>query len=153
MLKLVREFELNLNSKASEDVLMRLYRTMEIYVHTLPCGCGHPTSDKEDFGIVGAVHPTLSESLGSTKSSRTNTLDEKRHKKILHNLETLKGWITSEIELDGTKQSEIVKQLYKIPRSLKRLAMDVNNFLIKINLFFIYLDSTIITGCIFMDDM
>lgn len=126
MLKLVREFELSLNSKASEDVLMRLYRTMEIYVHTLPCGCGHPTSDKENFGILGVVHPTLSESLSSSKYFQMNTLDEKRHKKIIHNLETLKGWITSEIDFDETKQSEIVKQLHKIPRALKRLANDVN---------------------------
>jgi len=126
MLKLIREFELNLNSKASDDILMRLYRTMEVYVHTLPCGCGHPTSDEEDFGILGIVHPTLSESLKATKSVRMNTLDEKRQKKILHNLETLKGWITTDIQFDETNQSEIVKQLHKIPRALKQLANDVN---------------------------
>jgi hypothetical protein len=127
VLKLIRELELQINAKASDDDLLRLYRTIELYVHTLPCGCGQPSKDKDNFGIVGVVHPTLSESLSSGSNYQMNTLDEKRNKKIIHNLETLKGWVTSEIDFDETKRADVIKQLHKIPQALKRLAMNVNN--------------------------
>ena len=121
-MKLIRDLEIQLNKKSAEDVLLQFYRKIEHYVHTIPCGCGQSTND----GLAGAVHLSLSELLLTPRwSIRTNPLDEKRHKKIVHNLETIKGWITSEIQFDQIDQVELIKQLNKIPRTLQQLALDV----------------------------
>ncbi|CAF4563953.1 unnamed protein product [Rotaria sp. Silwood2] len=126
MFKLIREFEFNINSKASDDILMQQYKKIEEYLHTLPCGCGQQKTNATNFGITGGVHATLSEVLNfSMPSLRMNSLDEKRRKKIFHNLESLKGWITKDIDFDETKRFEIVKVLYKIARALRQLAFDV----------------------------
>jgi len=122
-LKLIREFELNINSKVSNDIIIELYRKMEQYIYTLPCGCGEEASN---HGVTGLVHPTLPELLNAPRfTARMNKLDEKRQKKILHNLESLKGWISKDIDFDEEKQFETVKQLHKIARALKQLAIDV----------------------------
>jgi len=99
---------------------------MEHYIHTLPCGCGDQNVHDEGLGISGVVHSTLPELLNSPKfTARMNTLDEKRQKKIAHNLESLKAWISKDIEFDEEKKFETVKQLTKIARALKQLAFDV----------------------------
>ena len=75
-------------------------------------------------GVSGStIHSTLPDLLNTPRwSIRMNSLDEKRHKKIVHNLETIKGWITSDIQSDRV---ELLKQLNKIPRTLQQLAQDV----------------------------
>ncbi|CAF3351971.1 unnamed protein product [Rotaria sp. Silwood1] len=127
MFKLIREFEFNINSKLSDEILIEQYRKMEEYVHTLPCGCGQQkTTTNNNFNITGGVHATLSEVLNfSLPNLRMNSLDEKRRKKILHNLELLKSWITKDVDFDETKRFEIIKKLYKIARALRRMAFDV----------------------------
>ncbi|CAF3717062.1 unnamed protein product [Rotaria sordida] len=126
MFKLIREFESNINSQISNEILMQQYRKMEEYVHTLPCGCGQKKPAVNNFGITGGVHATLSEVLNFSLSNlQMNALDEKRRKKIFHNLESLKNWITKDVDFDETKRFEIVKQLYKIARALRQLAFDV----------------------------
>ncbi|CAF1117580.1 unnamed protein product [Adineta ricciae] len=113
---LIREFELNINSKVSSDVLLENYQQMEQYIYTLPCGCNaHDT-----------VHSTLYELLTYPKLNlRMNNLDEKRRKKILHGLESLKTWITKEVDFKEQKIYETIKQLRKISRALRQLAIDV----------------------------
>ena len=116
-----------MHKNSSQDVLLQIYRQIEHYVHTFPCGCGELTTLSEDnYGRIGLVHPTLSEVLKAPKLTlRMNALDEKRQKKIAHNLESLKGWITSEIQFDQIDRVELIKQLMKIPRALQQLAVDV----------------------------
>ncbi|CAF1244784.1 unnamed protein product [Rotaria sordida] len=125
MLKLIREFESNVNSKVSNDILLQQYRKMEEYIHTLPCGCSQMKSTDNNLDIMGLVHATLSETLNFPKTNlRMNILDEKRRKKILHNLESLKIWISKEVDFDESKLYETVKELYKIARALRQLAID-----------------------------
>jgi hypothetical protein len=100
---------------------------MEQYIYELPCGCGQTKCKQNDVDTMGLVHPNLSEALDLIKpNTRMNVLDQKRRKKISHNLESLKGWISTNIEFDENKRFEIVKELYKISRALKQLAVDVN---------------------------
>jgi hypothetical protein len=102
------------------------YRKLEHYVHTLPCGCGGQILDNENFSTTPVVHPTLWEILNSTYGNfKMNQLDSKRRKKILNNIEALKGWISKEIDFDETKRYEIVKELNKIARSFRQMAIDV----------------------------
>jgi hypothetical protein len=102
---------------------------MEEYIHTLPCGCEELRSINDEHGLMNVVHLTLSDFLSSPKlNTRMNALDEKRRKKILYYLEALKNWISTEVDFDEAKRYEIVKELHKIARALKQLAIDVNNF-------------------------
>jgi len=104
---------------------MSAYHKIEHYVHTLPCGCGKQTSSNETFGLTPVVHPTLSEYLNTSQPNiKMNSLDLKRRKKLLHNLDSLKGWISKEIDFDEAKRFEIVKQLTKIARSFRQMATD-----------------------------
>ncbi|UJR24822.1 hypothetical protein I4U23_006197 [Adineta vaga] len=116
MSNLIREFELNMNSKVSLEILLENCRKMEEYIYTLPCECHtHNT-----------IHSTLYELLSSPKlNSRMNSLDEKRRMKILHSLESLKTWISKEIDFQETKFYEALKQLRKISRTLRQLANDI----------------------------
>jgi len=99
---------------------------MEEYVHSLPCGCGDQNVNDESLGVSGVVHSTLPELLSTPRfTARMNTLDEKRQKKVAHNLESLKAWISKDIEFDEEKKFETVKQLNKIARAFKQLAFDV----------------------------
>lgn len=131
-LKLIRQLETHLNKNSEDNILSQIYRQIEHYVHTFPCGCGELTTfNEENYGVIGVVHPTLIEILKASKLTlRTNSLDEKRQKKILHNLESLKGWITSDIQFDEINRLELIQQLMKIPRALQQLAVDVNRFFI-----------------------
>ena len=52
----------------------------------------------------------------------------KRRKKLLHNIESIKSWISKDIDFDETKRYEIVKQLNKIARAFKQMAIDVYLF-------------------------
>jgi hypothetical protein len=111
---------------------MNEYKKIEHYVHTLPCGCAGQMLDNENFRTTPIVHPTLWEILNSTHGNiKMNQLDYKRRKKILNNIEALKGWISKEIDFDEPKQYEIVKELNKIARSFRQMAIDVKklNFL------------------------
>jgi predicted DNA-binding antitoxin AbrB/MazE fold protein len=75
---------------------------------------------------MGVVHSTLFESLNIPHiNGRMNILDEKRRKKVLHNLESIKSWISKEVDFDEGKRYEIVKELNKISRALRQLAIDV----------------------------
>lgn len=108
---------------------MTEYHKIEHYVHTLPCGCGKQSSSNENFGLTPVVHPTLSEYLNTTQSNiKMNSLDYKRRKKLLHNIDSLKGWISKEVDFDETKRFEIVKQLTKIARAFRQMAIDVKYF-------------------------
>jgi hypothetical protein len=57
---------------------------------------------------------------------KMNTLDVKRRKKLLNNVQSVKGWISKEVDYDETKRFEIVKELNKIARAFRQMAMDVN---------------------------
>ncbi len=96
-------------------------------MHDLPCGCGEKNAaTAESLGVSGAVHPSLSELLNAPRFSlRMNTLDEKRQKKIINNLESLSACISRDIEFNEEKKYEIIKQLHKIARALRQLAVDV----------------------------
>ena len=116
-----------MNSKVSNEVLMNEYRKIEHYIHTLPCGCGETVSNTENSDSTPTVHPNLYEVLDSTSpTSKMNLLDTKRQKKIRHNLESIKGWISRGIDLDETKQIEIIKELNKIARAFRQMAIDVS---------------------------
>jgi hypothetical protein len=117
-----------MGSKASPEVLTNQYRAMEHYLHTLPCGCAERASASSDqVGATPTVHPTIYELLRSTSPGvKLNKLDVKRRKKLLHNIESLKSWISKEIDFDESRQHEIVKELQKIARSLRQMASDVS---------------------------
>ncbi|CAF2056570.1 unnamed protein product [Rotaria magnacalcarata] len=126
MLKLIRDFEFNVNSKVSDEILIQKYQKLEEYIHTLPCGCNELKPTSNNLGVTETVHPSLSEVLTFSKSNnRMNTLDEKRRTRILHNLESLKIWISKACDFDEVKRYEIVKELYKIARTLRQLSIDV----------------------------
>jgi hypothetical protein len=106
---------------------MSEYQKMENYVDTLPCGCGGRTLDDGNLSTSILVHPTLWESLNANSSNIImNQLDHKRRKKLVHDLNTFKGWISKQMDFDETKRYEIVKQLNKIARSFRQMAIDVN---------------------------
>ena len=106
---------------------MKEYRKIEHYVHTLPCGCAEKTNDHENSCITSVVHPTLYELLDSPSPNiKMNHLDIKRYKKILNNLQSIKAWVSKEINFDESKRYEIVKELNKIARAFRQMATDVN---------------------------
>jgi hypothetical protein len=106
---------------------MSEYQKMEQYVDILPCGCGGNKSDNEELSAKPLVHPTLRELLDASPSNiKMNHLDYKRRKKLLHNVEALKGWISKQMDFDETKRYQIVKELNKIARAFKQMAIDVN---------------------------
>ncbi len=118
---------MKINSKVSSEVLMREYQKMENYVDILPCGCGENKLDDGELANKPLVHPTLRELLDANPSNiKMNHLDYKRRKKLLHNVEALKGWISKQMDFDETKRYQIVKELNKIARSFKQMAIDVN---------------------------
>ena len=128
-MKLIRQFEILFNQNCSNEILVQFYRRIEQYVHTFPCGCGQSTNDEGNFASMGSVHPPLSEMLTTPKwMIRMNSLDEKRQKKIVHHLETLKGWITSDVQLNRT---EVLQQLNQIARTLQQLAVDVRKIYLR----------------------
>lgn len=124
---MIRDFEFVLNSNVSNEILIQEYRKMEEYMSILPCGCADAKSNNDDLGISCVIHGTLVEILSFSKPNlRMNSLDEKRRKKVLHNLESLKSWISKDVDFDESKRYEIVKELNKIARALRQLAFDVN---------------------------
>ena len=124
----IRQFECQVNSKASSDVLAKAYRDMEHYLHTMSCGCEEQLSGKESFGNRPIIHPSIFELLQSNPTSvKLNVLDTKRRKKLLHHLESLKSWISKEIDFDESKSYETIKELKKIARALRQMATDVNS--------------------------
>lgn len=147
-----------MNSKMTDEFLIQDYRKMEEYIYTLPCGCNELISTETNYGVTNTIHPTLFEILALSKpNNRMNTLDEKRRKRVLHNLELLKSWISMICNFNETKRYEIVKELYKIARALRQLSIDVNK---KIFVYFIFVvkfgflkGTAIITRRIFMDDL
>ncbi|CAF4888115.1 unnamed protein product, partial [Rotaria sp. Silwood1] len=121
----IREFELKINSKASNEILIEEYRKIENYVHTLPCGCAEHMKNSENLGTIPVVHPNLYELLNSTSPTiKMNQLDIKRYKKILHNIESIKTWISKEVDFDESKRYEIVKDLNNIARAFQQMATD-----------------------------
>ncbi len=109
------------------------YRKIENYLDTLPCGCGEPMLDNKTSDASPMVHPSLYEILDSNPGSlKMNTLDIKRRQKILHNIESLKGWLSKDFDFEESKRYEIVKGLHKIARSFRQMAVDVNIKLIKL---------------------
>lgn len=105
---------------------MNEYQKIEHYIHTLPCGCAGEELDG-NFLTTPVVHPTLWEFLEHPIANfKINQLDYKRRKKILNNLQALKGWISKEIDFDQTDQPEIIKELNKTARSFRQMAIDVN---------------------------
>ncbi|CAF4767027.1 unnamed protein product [Rotaria sp. Silwood1] len=125
LFKKIRDFELKINSKVSNEILMEDYRKMEQYIDTLPCGCAEHMKDSETLGSVPAVHPNLYELLNSTMPTiKMNQLDTKRHKKLLLNLESIKSWISKEVDFDESKRYEIVKELNKIAITFRQMATD-----------------------------
>ena len=108
---------------------MNEYQKIEHYIHTLPCGCAGEELDNGNFLTTPVVHPTLWELLEHPLGNfKINQLDFKRRKKILNNLQSLKGWISKEIDFDHTDQYEIIKELNKTARSFRQMAIDVNYF-------------------------
>jgi hypothetical protein len=117
-----------IDSNASEEVLMDFYKKMETYMQQLPCGCAEHAASEGSLGMSGAVHATLYEVLRSNPGNiKLNTLDEKRRKKILVNIESLNSWISNNTEFNESKQHDIVKELQKISRSLRQMATDVRH--------------------------
>ena len=134
---------------------------MENYLHRLPCECAMKEMRQNQYCIT-SIHSTLSEYLNVPQHNlRMNHLDEKRRKKILVHLESLKDWISKEIDFDESKCYETIKELNKIARALHQMAFDVK----KRNSFFFYrdylsffniscdLDTTFVTGYILVDDL
>ena len=117
-----------MTSKEPIEVLANHYRAMEHYLHTLPCGCAEQaTTSTGGFGTTPTVHPTIHELLKSTLPGvKLNHLDVRRRKKLLHNIESLKSWISKEIDFDQSRQYEIIKELQKIARALRQMALDVS---------------------------
>ena len=100
---------------------------MEQYIHVLPCGCGAQGDADQNFGLMQLVHSTLSELLHLPRAHlRMNTLDEKRRKKILLNLESLQSWISKDLDFDENKRFETIKELNKMARVLQQMALDVS---------------------------
>ncbi|UJR23948.1 hypothetical protein I4U23_026916 [Adineta vaga] len=124
MQKYIREFESKIDSQASTDVLMDQYKKIHDYVHTLPCGCGDRITNDDSYGIAPLIHPSLSEVLNSTPTSKTNSLDEKRRKKLMFNLESVKAWISKKQDYDESKRYDIVKDLNQIARAFRQMAID-----------------------------
>lgn len=125
--KLIRNFENEVNKKSSEDILLKFYKEIDEYIRTIPCGCEHAKSGEGSFGMKGYVHPALSEVLQMNNFNwRMNVLDEKRRKKVVLNLETLKLTMAKELLFDEENLTEFIKKLYKMARSLKLLAKDVD---------------------------
>ena len=154
---------MHLNKKSSHDILFQFYRKIEYYVHTFPCGCNEATTanNQENDHLIGIVHPTLPEMLKAPKLTlHMNPLDEKRQKKIVHNLESLKGWIPTNIQFDEINRSELIEQSNKIPRTLQQLAIDVILFIItdlsscySLDQFFSVVGTTVVTRCVSVDDL
>ncbi|CAF1313663.1 unnamed protein product [Adineta steineri] len=123
--KQIRQFEAKINAKVTNEVLTAEYQKIKDYVHALPCGCGDESLNSENFGISPVVHPDLSEVLNaSTANYKMNTLDEKRRKKLLINLESVKAWVSKKMDFDESKRYDIVKELNKIARSFRQMAFD-----------------------------
>lgn len=105
------------------------YKKIEHYVHLLPCACQEHNSSDEGSNSTSGIHPTLYELLNANQGSlKMNPLDVKRRKKILHNVQALKSWVSRDIDFDETKRYEIVKDLNKLARSFRQMAIDVNSF-------------------------
>ena len=126
--KLIEDFEFSINSEVSEQILNEKYQKIEEYVKIFPCGCAeHSFNASDDHTMIGAIHLNLYESLNHPSITLgMNTLDEKRRMKILRNLEALKQWVMKNNDLDQTKLYQTVKELEKIARILRQLAIDVN---------------------------
>ncbi|CAF4662959.1 unnamed protein product, partial [Rotaria sp. Silwood2] len=123
--KQVREFESKINSKVSNEILIEEYRKIENYIHTLPCGCVEEIKDGDTLGSTPMVHPTLYELLNSSSPTiKMNQLDIKRHKKLLHNIQSIRTWISKEVDFDESKRYEIVKDLNKMARAFRQMATD-----------------------------
>ena len=86
------------------------YKKIENYIALLPCRCSQRPIDSENSNPPPRVHPTLDEFLKNFSNSKMNQLDTKRRKKILHNIESLRDWISKEVDFDQTKPHEIVKE-------------------------------------------
>jgi hypothetical protein len=116
---------------------MHEYQKIKEYVHGLPCGCAERNAAGDSFGNTPVVHPNLMEVLNSDPpNTKMNKLDEKRRKKLLHNIESIKVWISKTTDFDESKRYEIVKELNKIARSFKKMAIDVNRISRKANYYF-----------------
>jgi len=88
--------------------------------------------DNQTSNVTHIVHPNLYDILDSNPGNlKMNELDIKRRQKILHNIESLKGWLSKDVDFDETKRYEIVKGLHKIIRSFRQMAIDVNIKFIK----------------------
>ena len=125
-MKYIRNFEMKLNSKEPIEALMAEYRRMEEYMGKIPCGCSDDQSGSDSLVTVSTVHQSLYELLGSAMASfKLNELDRNRRKKILHNIESLKNWISKDVDFDHTKSYETIKDLKKAARALELLAGDV----------------------------
>lgn len=150
-MELIRQLENLFEKNSSNEILVQFYRRIEQYVHTIPCGCGQTKINEENFASMSSVHPPLSEMLTTPKwLARMNSLDEKRQKKIVHHLETLKGWITANEQLD---RIEVMQHLNKIARTLQQLAVDVRHCFHRRDLLWNSSGSTIVTRCISLDDL
>ena len=111
----------------SNEVLMTEYRKIETYVHELACGCNERAATGESLGMTPVVHPNLTELLNAPFGTlKMNDLDIKRRKKLLNNAESIKAWISQEVDFDESKRFEIVKELTKIARAFRQMAIDVN---------------------------
>ncbi|CAF3911139.1 unnamed protein product [Rotaria sordida] len=121
----IHEFELKISSNMSNEILMEEYRKIQNYVYTLPCGCAEHIKEREISGIIPVVHPNLYELLNSSQPNiKMNQLDIKRYKKILHNIQSIKTWVSKEVNFDESKRYEIVKELNKIARAFRQMATD-----------------------------
>ncbi|CAF0964525.1 unnamed protein product, partial [Rotaria sordida] len=119
------EFELKIDSKISNEILIEEYRKIQYYIHTLPCGCAEHIKEREIFGTTPVVHSNLYELLNSSQSTlKMNQLDIKRFKKILNNIQSIKTWISKEINFDVSQRYKIIKELNKIARAFQQMATD-----------------------------
>lgn len=125
-LKQVRRFELKVNKNVSNELLIDEYKRIEEYLHRLPCRCTSREDRRSALNSTNSIHSTLSEYLSVPQTNlRLNELDVKRRKKVLLHLESLRNWISKEIDFDQNKAYETVKQLNKIGRALQQMANDV----------------------------
>ncbi|CAF3109617.1 unnamed protein product [Rotaria sp. Silwood2] len=121
----IREFELKIKSKMSNEILIEEYRKIQYYVHTLPCGCAEQIKDREILGTTPVVHSNLYELLNSSQPTlKMNQLDSKRCKQILNNIQSIKTWISKEIVFDVSKQYKIIQELNKIAHAFRQMATD-----------------------------
>ncbi|CAF3824596.1 unnamed protein product [Rotaria sordida] len=119
------EFELKIDSKISNEILIEEYRKIQYYIHTLPCGCAEHIKEREIFGTTPVVHSNLYELLNSSQSTlKMNQLDIKRFKKILNNIQSIKTWISKEINFDVSQRYKIIKELNKIAHAFQQMATD-----------------------------